>query len=139
VAEVVTHPVAGWRVIASPDALDVMLAGPGSTVVRISPDDALVIGPTEPHVLGDEHAIITPEHGFAAAELTADQLTSIAVEHIEWQLPTARPALAQGQIAGVPAKLVLHAGGGATLLVACAARHELEARLNPRPPGGVAP
>ena len=41
----------------------------------------------------------------------------------------ARPALAQGQIAGVPAKLVLHADGSALLLVACAARHELEERL----------
>lgn len=128
-ADIITSPVAGWRVIASPAALDAMLTGPGCTVVRISPDDAFVIGTPEPRVPGDEHAIVTPEHGFAAVELTAAQVGAIAVEHIEWQLPAARPALAQGQIAGVPAKLVLHAGGGATLLVACAARHELDARL----------
>jgi hypothetical protein len=116
-------------VIATPDALDVMVPTPGSTVVRISPDDAFVIGTAQPQVPGDAHAIVTPEHGFAAAELTADQVAAIAVEHIEWQLPASRPALAQGQIAGVPAKLVLHVDGGATLLVACAARHELEDRL----------
>lgn len=129
-ADIITEPVAGWRVIADPDALDAMLAGNGSTVVRISPDDAFVIATRQPRVPADEHAIVSPEHGFAAIELTADQVAEIAVEHIEWQLPATRPALAQGQIAGVPAKLVLHPGGRATLLVACAARHELEARLN---------
>jgi hypothetical protein len=80
-------------------------------------------------VPADEHAIITPEHGFAGASLTADRTADIALHHIEWPLPGSRPALAQGQIAGVPAKLVLHADGSALLLVACAARHELEERL----------
>jgi hypothetical protein len=89
-----------------------------------------LIGAAEPSVPADEHAIVTPEHGFAGAALTAEHAADIALHHIEWQLPVgARPALAQGQIAGVPAKLVLHADGSALLLVACAARHELEERL----------
>ena len=123
------EPLVGWRIIADPAALDQAPWPAGSHVVRISPDDVFVIGAAEPSVPADPHAIVTPEHGFAGAVLTADQVAHIALHHIEWQLPAGRPALAQGQIAGVPAKLVLHADGSALLLVACAARHELEERL----------
>ena len=63
------------------------------------------------------------------AKPSAERTAHIALHHIEWQLPGARPALAQGQIAGVPAKLVLDTDGSALLLVACAARRELEERL----------
>lgn len=118
----------GWRIIAEPSALDDAVWPEGATIVRISPDDVYVIGAAEPAV-SDPHAIVTPEHGFNGAALTADQVAEIALRHIEWQLPVARPALAQGQIAGVPAKLVLHADGSALLLVATAAHHELVARI----------
>lgn len=123
------EPLVGWRIIADPAALDQAPWPAGSHVVRISPDDVFVIGAAEPSVPGDPHAIVTPEHGFAGASLTADEVEHTALHHIEWHLPHERPALAQGQIAGVPAKLVLHADGSALLLVACAARHELEDRL----------
>jgi hypothetical protein len=119
--------VHGWRVIAEPEALDAVITA--GEIVRISPDDAFIIGGGEPVVANDPHAIVTPETGFDAAELPHDVLTSIADEHIEWPLPRQRPALAQGQIAGVPAKLLLAADGSAHLLVACAARHELHGRL----------
>jgi hypothetical protein len=125
----------GWRIIADPAALD---AAPwpessesaGAGVVRISPDDVFLIGGSEPSIPGDPYAIVTPEHGFSGATLSATQLADIGLHHIEWAVPATRPALAQGQIAGVPAKLVLHADGTALLLVASAARHELEDRLN---------
>ena len=130
-------PLDGWRIIAEPAALDAAPWPEGARVVRISPDDAFVICPagegcTTPTVPGDEHAIVTPEHGFAGATVDAAHVEWLALHHIEWQLPGHRPALAQGQIAGVPAKLVLHADGSALLLVACAARHELEERLEGR-------
>jgi hypothetical protein len=125
----VCEPLIGWRIIADPAALDAAAWPTGSHVVRISPDDVFVIGAAEPTVPSDPHAIVTPEHGFAGASLTAEHTEQVALHHIEWQLPAKRPALAQGQIAGVPAKLVLHADGSALLLVACAARHELEDRL----------
>lgn len=128
-----TSPLDGWRVIAEPAALDAATWPTGSTVVRISPDDAFVIaaapGGAAPVVTADIHAIITPEHGFAGATLTVDEVAHVGLHHIEWELPAQRPALAQGRIAGVPAKLVLHADGSALLLVACAARAELEERL----------
>lgn len=119
----------GWRIIASPAALDRVTWPTGSRVVRVSPDDVFLIGAAEPKVAGDSHAIVTPEHGFSGVELSAEQVASIAEQHIEWQLPAARPSMGQGQIAGVPAKLLLNADGSALLLVACAASHELLDRL----------
>ena len=136
VSESVTFsPLTGWRIIADAAALDSAPWPTGSRVVRISPDDVFLIcdvdGAAEPTVPADEHAIVTPEHGFAGATLSAQQLADVALHHIEWSLPnaSARSRVSQGQIAGVPAKLVLHVDGTALLLVACAARHELEERL----------
>jgi hypothetical protein len=120
----------GWRIIADPAALDAASWPPDSRVVRISPDDVFVIGSGEPSIPGDPYAIVTPEHGFCGAALSVTQLADIGLHHIEWAVPGSGPALAQGQIAGVPAKLVLHTDGSALVLVACAAQHELEDRLN---------
>ena len=119
----------GWRIIAEPTALDGVKWPKGSRAVRISPDDVFLIGAAEPKIAGDADAIVTPEHGFSGIELSAAQVASIAERHIEWQLPTKLPAMGQGQIAGVPAKLLLGADGSALLLVACAASHELLGRL----------
>jgi hypothetical protein len=119
----------GWRIIATPTALDAVKWPKGSRVVRISPDDVFLVGAAEPKVSGDTHAIVTPEHGFSGVELSAAQVASIAEQHIEWPLPAARPSMAQGQIAGVPAKLLFNADGSALLLVACAASRELLGRL----------
>ena len=131
----------GWRIIATPAALDGAKWPKGSRAVRISPDDVFLIGAVEPKITGDAHAIVTPEHGFSGIELSAGQVASIAEQHIEWELPSDFPAswfvyprsatavLLQGQIAGVPAKLLVAADGSALLLVACAASHELHSRL----------
>ncbi len=131
-ADISFLPLAGWRVIAEPDALDAA-TWPGATdVVRISADDAFAIGGAAPEVSTDPHAIVTPEHGFSGAVLSAEQVTHLAVAHIEWSLPGDRPAVAQGLVAGVPAKLVLRADRTALLLVAAAARQELADRIGGR-------
>jgi hypothetical protein len=126
----VCEPLAGWRVIATPAALDATVWAAGALPLRISPDDVFVIGGPMPDV-PDEHAIVVVEHGFHSAVLAdASTVAALADRHVEWRLPAHRPALAQGQIAGVPAKLWLRDDGSALLLVASAARHELEARVN---------
>jgi hypothetical protein len=78
--------------------------------------------------LGDEPAIVEDEAGFVGWWLTPDEVARIVLPHVDWPLPLERPALAQGLVAGVPAKLWL-ADDRALLLCAAAYAHELEERL----------
>ncbi|HEY4331688.1 MAG TPA: hypothetical protein VGM78_03925 [Ilumatobacteraceae bacterium] len=119
----------GQRIVASPGALDALdtAAWPTSvTVLRFAPDDAFVIGAETLGVSG-EHAIVADESGFVGCWLDAAQLAHVA-EHIDWPLPTERPALAQGFVASVPAKLWL-IGDRALLLCAAPYAGELMERL----------
>jgi hypothetical protein len=61
--------------------------------------------------------------------LAHHELESVVVPRLEWPLPAERPALAQGFVAGVPAKLWLPAAGPAFLLTLAPWAAELEQRL----------
>ena len=114
----------GLRVVADAAALDgARWTGEDVLVLRLAPDEALALGATAVE-LDDEHAIIEAEAGFAAADV---DLADVAA-HIEWAIPTERPALAQGAIAGVPARLWL-TDDGATLVVQAAYAADLQDRL----------
>jgi streptogramin lyase len=116
--------VRGLRVIADAAALDgARWAGDPVTVLRIAPDEAFAIGATSV-AIDDPDAIVEDEAGFVAGAVDLDVVTA----HIEWVLPSERPALAQGSIAGVPAKLWL-TEDGATLVVHAAYAADLLARL----------
>ncbi len=111
----------GTRVVADPAAIDSMVGAlaPSTVVLRFAPDDAFAIGVAGAAV-DDPHAIIEDEHGFVGGWCGIDGIRP----HLEWSLPTDRPALAQGSIAGVPAKLYLPADGGDTdVLVVTAAAY----------------
>jgi hypothetical protein len=71
-------------------------------------------------------AIVEPEPGFSAARLDRAGLESV-LAHVEFRLPAERPALAQGKVAGVPAKLLLD-DDSALLVVQTAYAADLEAR-----------
>ena len=100
------HPVfqsmTGIRVVADPAALDAAYWGEDITVLRLAPDDAFAIDATGVTV-DDEHAIVEPEVGFSGAWIALD----VVRRHVEWPLPTERPALAQGFVATVPARVWL--------------------------------
>jgi hypothetical protein len=118
----------GMRVVADPASLDrATWRGDDVTVLRLAPDDAFAVGATAVD-LDDEHAIVEDEVGFVGAWLDPDDVEP----HIEWSLPTDRPVLAQGSIAGVPAKLWLPADGETLLLTAAAYGDELTRRLGSR-------
>jgi hypothetical protein len=116
----------GLRVVADPAALDgARWQGDDVTVLRLAPDDAFAIG-ADTVEIDDEHAIVESEVGFEGAWLPLDAV----VPHLEWSLPTERPALAQGFVATVPARLWLPDDGDALLLVTAAAyADELSGRL----------
>lgn len=115
----------GIRVVADPTSLDrAIWAGEGITVLRFAPDDAFAVGATGVDI-DDEHAIVEDEVGFVGAWLDPAEVEP----HLEWPLPAERPALAQGSIAGVPAKLWLRDDGAAFLVTAAAYADELTSRL----------
>jgi len=119
------EPLSGLRVVADPVALDAARwVGDHVTVLRFAPDDAFAIG-AEGVELDDEHAIVESEAGLAGAWLPIGDV----LRHIEWTLPAERPALAQGFVATVPAKLWLPDDGDALLLTAAAYADELAGRL----------
>ncbi|MDP9250299.1 MAG: hypothetical protein M3O78_02880 [Chloroflexota bacterium] len=121
------EPINAVRVVAHAATLNGLSWPDGAAVLRLAVDDLLVIGAASAE-LADEAAIIEDERGFVGWWLTPGEVREKVLPHIEWPLPSARPALAQGLIAGVPARLWL-GEDRALLLCAAAYAHELEERL----------
>jgi hypothetical protein len=122
------EPLSAIRVIADQWALDDLSWPEATASLRLGPDDLLVIGATRPEETADNHAIVEDETGLVGWWLTAVELTDLVLPHVEWPLPADRPALAQGLVAGVPAKVWL-AEDRALLLCPAAYAHELVERL----------
>lgn len=120
--------VVGTRVVADPAALDAFAAGlPATTVlIRPAPDDLFVVDLDPATVaVDDPHAIIEDERGFAGGWSTLDAIR----RHLEWSPPTDRPVLAQGAVAGVPAKLWIAADDRVLVLTAAPHAAVLAERL----------
>ena len=103
----------GLRVVADPAALDaVAVALPaGTTTLRFAPDEALILGLASLG-LDDPDAIVEADAGWSA--VTVER--AIVERHTEWALP-AGGEVAQGAVAGVPAKLAWLPDGRAWVVV----------------------
>jgi hypothetical protein len=120
------EPLVGIRVVASPDALDrAVWAGDEVTVLRFAPDEAFAIGASAVDV-GDINALVEPEAGFVGARLAAVDAEHV-VAHTDWSIPIQPGILAQGKVAGVPAKV--RTGEPALLVTQAAYADELARRL----------
>ena len=115
----------GHRVVADPAAVDALAAAlpSGATALRFAADEVLVLGAASIH-LDDPHAIVEDETGYVA--VTVER--SVVERHTEWPLPAAG-AIAQGSIAGVPAKLSWLPDGRAWVVTQAAYADELASRL----------
>ena len=115
----------GQRVVADPAVIDVLVAALPArvTVLRFAPDEAFVVGAGATR-LDDPDAIIEDEVGFVALAIDRDVLA----RHVEWALPAAGE-VAQGSIAGVPAKLAWLPDGQAWVVTHAAYAAELVDRL----------
>jgi hypothetical protein len=122
--------IPGVRAAADAAAIDGMVVAEGAVVLRFAPDEVFIMFPKPGRELneGFPQAIIARETGFVGCWLTLEELAARVVAHIDWALPVERPALAQGLVAGVPAKLWLESGR-ALLLCAAPYAHELTERL----------
>jgi hypothetical protein len=119
------EPLHGLRVIASPEALDGARWSGRVTLLRIAPDEVLAIDAITVD-LDDSDAIVERETGFVGARLTPKEVKHV-VAHMDWPLPTETGVLAQGKIAGVPAKVLI--GEPPLLLTNAAYADELLDRL----------
>jgi hypothetical protein len=128
------EPLQGVRVVTFPEALDRAVWTPEDVTLvwRFAPDEAFGwrAGAPETSVsVDDPDAIIELEHGFVGAYLMPTDVAELR-RHCEFEWPTERPALVQGNVAGVPAKVWLAAfPNGDCLLVAAAYADELATRL----------
>lgn len=120
--------ISATRVVATPEALDAVCWPAGTLVLRTAPDEALTIPTCAPEV-SDPHAILESEHGFSGVWVSAEDIHSLLERHCEWEAPTERPALAQGLIAEIPAKIWLEQER-ALLLVPAPYAAEFEERIS---------
>lgn len=96
------------RIVATPAALDNAAWPPNTLPLRTAPDEILLLNTSEPISLpADEHAIIQPEGSYMGLWLPMNEALAFLEKTCAWELPTARPTLAQGAVANVPVKLWL--------------------------------
>jgi len=117
----------GRRVVAAPAAIDSGRFPSNALLLRIAPDDILVIGDGSIE-LADDAAIIEADAGWCALRVSEEQAKEIIAHHAAWNPPSHRPVMIQGMIAGLPAKVYLD-GDDSLIMVATPFAAELEARL----------
>ena len=117
------------RIAADPGALDEIEAPFGGHLVRLAPDDLLVLPPQDQVDVADPYAIIESEAGFSAAWFDRSELPRLQALSA-WEFPRRRPAFAQGHLGGIPVKTLFEVGG-VLVLVPTVLAHHLEERLGP--------
>ena len=117
----------GCRVVASPSSIDNAVWPTGALVLRIAPDDVLLVGAGR-FEMSDPHAIVEPDGGFCAVRMSAGRVIDLLAANASWQLPESRPCLAQGMVAGLPVKVWVE-DDWALLISPTPFSSELEARL----------
>lgn len=99
------RPFPVTRVVATQSALDAATWPDGTLVLRLAPDEALVCLPVDEVAVSDSHAIVVADEGFLGAWVAAEAALAFLEGACAWELPSARPAFAQGAVANVPVKL----------------------------------
>lgn len=114
------------RITADPATIDSVEWPIGALVLRIAPDDALVMG-VEGIALADEHAIVEDETGFCGFWTSRQDAEDWISRNAEWEIQDDR--LNQGLAAALPIKLHAH-GDQVLVLTHSALAHELEERYS---------
>lgn len=94
-----------FRAVATPRALDGARTDAGMISLRLAPDELLVIGDGHVEIGDDPDLILVADSGWAGAWLPTAAAARFLRGACEWELPTHRPAFAQGMVAHLAAKL----------------------------------
>jgi len=124
----VLNRLSATRIVAKPTVLDTAAWPKDSLVLRLAQDEALIMPPVSNPNLDDSHAIVVTDNGFAGVWLPWAEAQKFLERACDWELPQQRPALAQGAVAGIPAKLWLEAGR-VLFVVPAPYIHDFEERL----------
>lgn len=120
-----------WRVVALPAALDAA-ARDEEAMIRVAADEALFLCDDPPDRIGiaDPSAIVVTDDGWSGSWMSLSAFHLLCAHAIDYPIPTTRPVVIQGLIAGVPAKVWIRDDDEDVLLFTQAAfAHELTARL----------
>jgi hypothetical protein len=93
------------RVAATPASLDAAPWPADAIVLRAAPDEVIVLAAIAPALIADTHAIVEPETALFGVWLPAVEALEWLEHECDWALPVARPAFAQGAVAGLPLKV----------------------------------
>jgi hypothetical protein len=93
------------RIVALQKAIDEAAWPEGSLVLRIAADEVLVTAVVDSTAVADPHAIVERETGLSSVWLESAEALDFLERECDWELPTERPAFAQGMVAGVPLKM----------------------------------
>ncbi len=106
-AESPVQRIPGTRMVATPAVLDAVAWPADALVLRIAGDEIFVTAVVAADLIDDPHALVVPDAGFAGVWLPTTAALDFLERACEWEVPSARPAFAQGMVAGLPMKLWL--------------------------------
>ena len=123
--------VRAQRIVADSTSLDGLHPPVGGVALRLASDEVLLIIDDQSFnwSVADPDAIVVDESGLSGVLLDRGGFEHAIAPHIDWAIPTAHPALAQGLVAGVPCKLWFDEDDDVLVLCSTSHVHELEARL----------
>ena len=101
------RPIEATRIVAEAEALDAASWPDGTDALRLARDEVLVLGEVAADRVSDPHAIVERESGFAGTWLPMEEALAFLSHACPFELPSERPALAQGAVAEIPVKLWL--------------------------------
>ena len=98
------------RIVSTPSALDGVVRAVHelplqAVVMRTAPDEMLIFPPQPDLTVADEHAIVIEDTGWAGGWFSAEEALDFLSRQAEWEIPSERPAFAQGSVAGVATKM----------------------------------
>lgn len=115
------------RIVATPPALEEASWPTGAIVLRVAPDEVILIGASAPP-LTDPHALVAEDHGLVGVRLDRPRLRDWMEAESLWPLPETERFFCQGNVAGLAVKIWVDAER-ALVVTDSSLAHELERRL----------
>ncbi len=93
------------RIAATPAALDAVRWPDGAIVLRVAPDEVVVLADCSAVSIADPHAIVVADTSLFGLWMAANPALAWLARECDWEWPSARPAIGQGAVAGLPITL----------------------------------